>query len=482
MAEKSIKQNAAFSFIKALVSFISPMITFPYASRILMPEGIGKVNFALSIVMNFALIAGLGVVNYATREASKIKEDKKALSIFSKEIISINMISTLIAYVIFLLTIFVVPKFSNYRTLLIILSTYIICIPLSLEWLYSALEEFKYVTIRNCIFQIIAIAYLLIFVRTKDDTPAYAFFGVISSVGCYTCNFIHSRKYIDFKVKAKLNLKKHIKPIFTFFGMSVITTIYSILDSTMLGFLSNDTEVGYYSAAIKISKMSLALITNATLVLLPRLSSYVNENRKEDFNNLVKNSLQVITFIAVPMTFGLIAIAQPLIVLFSGPSYIPATSTMILITPIVFALSISYFTGTQILPAISKEKVSLYSYIAGALTNFTANFILIPKLGAFGAAISTVAAESIVAIIQFIYLRKMLVSKKFIITLLETLLASVLMLISIHFFLNYTENILIQVFVSILIGMTVYFVCLLLMRNTVLIDFLNDFKHKFIKK
>ena len=59
MAEKSIRKNAAFNVMKTAMSMLFPLITFPYASRILSPEGIGKVNFANSIVAYFTLIAGL---------------------------------------------------------------------------------------------------------------------------------------------------------------------------------------------------------------------------------------------------------------------------------------------------------------------------------------------------------------------------------------------------------------------------------------
>ena len=89
--QKSLKKNAFFSVLKVFLSLVFPLITFPYASRILLPEGIGKVNFANSIVSYFVLIASLGIGSYATREAVKVRDNKNDLTILFKEIITLNL-------------------------------------------------------------------------------------------------------------------------------------------------------------------------------------------------------------------------------------------------------------------------------------------------------------------------------------------------------------------------------------------------------
>ena len=167
MAEKSLKKNAVFSFIKSFMNLAFPVVTFPYASRILMPEGIGRVNFANSIVSYFSMLAGLGIASYATREAAKIRQDKVLLSKFSKEVFFINLASTFISYVLFFIALFCIPKFSEYRTLLLVCSTTIIFTTIGMGWLYSALEEFRYITIRSIFFQFVSLIFLFLFVRPQ---------------------------------------------------------------------------------------------------------------------------------------------------------------------------------------------------------------------------------------------------------------------------------------------------------------------------
>lgn len=118
LPHKSLKKNAALNMTKTVMSLVFPLITFPYSSRVLGPVYIGKVNFAQSIVSYFALVAALGISTYAVRESAKLRDDREKLSVFAKEVFSLNMISTLIAYILFALALTVVPAFGSYRVLL----------------------------------------------------------------------------------------------------------------------------------------------------------------------------------------------------------------------------------------------------------------------------------------------------------------------------------------------------------------------------
>ena len=149
--------------------FRSPIITFPYASRVLLPKGIGMVNFANSIVSYFVMIAGLGISGYATREASRLRNDKISLSKFCKEILTINFISTGIAYILFIIALLFIPKLHDYKILLLVSSSSILFTTIGIDWFYTSQEEFKYITIRSFIFQIISLVFLFTFVRSSKD-------------------------------------------------------------------------------------------------------------------------------------------------------------------------------------------------------------------------------------------------------------------------------------------------------------------------
>jgi O-antigen/teichoic acid export membrane protein len=427
MSSPSIKKNAALNTIRTVMGIIFPIITFPYASRTLFPEGIGKVNFANSVVSYFAIIAGLGVFNYGIREATKIRENKLEVSKLVEEIFIINIISTVISYLLLVFFVMNVPYLKQYKLLIFISSSSIIFTTIGFDWVYNAFEEFSYITIRSISFQFISLVLLFIFVKTKDDYVKYLMIGVFSSVGYNIFNFFHLRKYIKFSFHYKLDIKKHLKPIFMLFGLAVITSIYTILDTTMLGFLAGDEQVGYYSAATKINKMVLSIVTAASAVIFPRLSKYANDNDNSSFRELFNLSLNITLCFAIPVTIGLNLLSEPITLLFSGYSYLPSIPVMRIMNPIIVIISISNLIGIQCLVPLKKEKITLISVFCGAITNFTLNFFLIQRYQAVGAAIATVVAESVVLLVQLLFAYKQIDKKIFINNLFQVLISVTIM-------------------------------------------------------
>ena len=95
---KSLKINALLNTIQTIISMLFPLITFPYASRVLGVDNIGRYNFGNSIVSYFVLLAGLGISTYGVREGAKYRDKKKEFEEFVQNIFSINLYSTLLAY------------------------------------------------------------------------------------------------------------------------------------------------------------------------------------------------------------------------------------------------------------------------------------------------------------------------------------------------------------------------------------------------
>ena len=482
MGDKSLKKNAFYSFLRVFIGLLFPLVTFPYASRILLPEGIGKVNFANSIISYFILLGNLGISGYATREASKIKNDKIKLTKFFKEIITINIISCFAAYLLFFISLFLVPKFHNYQSLLLVCSIKILFSGLGLEWIFSANEDFKSITLRSFFIQVFSLLYLFIFVKTKEDILHYAIFGLLTSLGSNILNFLFINKYVSFRLKVNLELKRHLKPIFLFLGITIVTSIYTMLDTTMLGFLSDDTEVGYYTVSTKLSHIVLTLLTSITSVLLPRLTNLVEKKDSNTFIELINKTANVLILISLPITFGLIILSKPIIILLSGEYYLPALSSMIVISPIIIFISFGSLTGVQILPSVGKEKISFYSYIIGAIINLSLNTLLIPSLGSLGAAIGTISAEFSVTITQIIYLRKTILNKSFFVNFTQSLFGCIIMTATLFFLKIIISNIVLQLVFCTIGGIIVYSISLIIQKNYCFLFYYKKTISKLSKK
>ncbi len=477
MKQKSLKKNALLNVIRTIMGLIYPLITFPYASRILLPEGIGKVNFANSIISYFGLMASLGISTYSIREASKVRDDKIQLSQFAKEMLIINLFSTAAAYLLFFISLFTIPKFSSYRLLLLISSSTILFSTLGLEWLYGAVEEYAYITIRSILFQFLTLFALFIFVKTKEDYVVYAATGILSSVGSNICNFIHARKYIDFRTGLPLKLRKHLKPIFIFFGTNLAISVFTILDTSMLGFLTDDIQVGFYTAATKLTRMIRNLFPAVFTVLFARLS--ITGTKDENyFKELIGKTLDFILCFSLPIIAGLFILGKPIILLLSGENYIDALPSMYIMIPIIFLSSWAGFLGGSVLNSLGKEKIYLYCVIAGATINAILNFFFIKVWGSFGASLSTLLTECFFAMVYTILIWPYILKRKIFVKSFQYIFSTIFMTLvclTVNHFLS--ENVPKLIFVS-LSGMFVYFLCLLFFKNEMLINILSLMKNK----
>ena len=403
--QKSIKVNFVMNIILTLSSFVFQLITFPYISRILLPEGTGKVSFAISLINYFAIFANLGIPTYGIRACAKIRDNKEELTKTAQELLIINLVMCAFSYIVLFATLIFVPKFREDRVLYMIVSLNIILTCIGMEWIYKALEQYTYITVRSIIFKFIALSAMFLFVHKKSDYMVYGGITVLASSASYILNFINVHQYISLKPIRHYDFKRHLKTVGIFFAMSCATTVYLNLDAVMLGFMTTEVDVGYYDAAVKIRKILLSIVSALGTVLLPRVSYYIENTMLEKFRSTVKKAFSFVLLAALPVTVYFILFAQEGIFFLSGSAYAGAIVPMQIIMPTVLLVGITNIMGIQMLVPLGRERVVLLSEIAGAVFDVSVNLLLIPRYAAIGVAIGTLGAEAVVLIVQYIALR-----------------------------------------------------------------------------
>lgn len=406
MKGSSLAKNAAFNGLKTLSCKIFPIVTFAYAARILGQAGIGKVNFCVSVVSCFTMLAMLGMQYYGTREAAKRRDDPDALSKFAQEMLLLNACTTAAAYMLLFAAIAAVPKLQGYTVLLLITSADILLQGMGMEWLYQAVEGYRYIAVRSMVFQGISLVLLFLFVRKPQDVAAYAVIHLLANSGSQVLNFFHARKYIRLRHYHDYEFRKHWKPLLRMFAVMVSVEIYTVMDTTMLGFLQNDAAVGRYTAAVKVNKLVCTLITSFGAVLLPRLSYYIGQQKSGQIEGLVHKMYNYMFMISVPAAVGLFMLSDEIILLFSGSGFAAAAKTMRILTPIVLLIPFNVTTHQQLFVPMGQDKPLLHSTVTGAVVNFTCNLLLIPRFAENGAAIATVVAELGVLLVCFWNMRR----------------------------------------------------------------------------
>lgn len=393
---KILRMNMVLNSVKNVIGLLFPLITFPYISRVLGVESIGRYNFSNSVISYFVIIAGLGINGYAIREGTKFRNDPVKLKKLSDELFSINMISTVVAYCLLGLFLIFIPKFHDYMGLLLILSLQIFFRTIGIEWVYSIYEDYLYITIRTIIFQFISLVAMFLFVKGVNDTPAYAVVTVISMAGSNILNFIHSKKYCHIGLTLHIDWREHLKPIFILFATSAMIHVYVGSDITILGFLCDDRTVGIYSVSTKVYSIVKTILSSVIVVSIPRLSFLLGEGDFDEFRLVSQNVYGTMLTFLLPAVMGIIMLRRPIVLLFAGESYESATSSLFMLCVALIFCFGAYFWGQCVIIPLGLENVLFKSTLLSSVINIILNFILIPFGKENAAAITTIIAEGIV--------------------------------------------------------------------------------------
>jgi O-antigen/teichoic acid export membrane protein len=234
---KSLSVNIAANVINQVCAALFPLITFPHVSRVLSPEGLGRVSFAEAIVSYFVMLATLGIPLYGVRESAKRRNDEIALSTLVLELFALNAIMTAIALAAFGAFMLLSHKACTDPALFWICALPMFLMPLGFNWLLGGLEEYIYIPVRTFAVRVLVTVAVFLFIRTPEDFRIYALIAALNNAGVNLLNLLFVRKHISVRVVdwRRLNVWRHVTPVLLIFSLGSLVSIYTSLNKVMLG-------------------------------------------------------------------------------------------------------------------------------------------------------------------------------------------------------------------------------------------------------
>lgn len=479
----TLRKNIAFNTLLSLSQILFPLITFPYASRILGPAGMGAVSFADNFITYFLIFSALGIPLYGVREIAKVKHDPLALGRVFSELILIHLITSVISVGILLIIILSSTKLlSNFGLYQIGIGILLGNIFIA-EWFFQGIEKFKYIAVRTVLIRVFTIGLLFFLVHSPTDKNIYYALNLVATVVAAMANMYAVSKLIKISF-FKLSLKQHLRPLLIIFSNSIITTVYLVFDTIILGFLTNDVHVGYYAASMRISKISLALIGVLSAVLLPRLTIAFRDKNWEEARSLLLKSMSFVIFLSIPIAVGTFCLSEEIITLFAGINYLPAVSSLQILCFVVCFVGMAQVFAHQILLPLHQERKILYASLFGVVVSLGLNFLLIPSLKQNGAAISSLATEASVTLVLLYFSFKLFRLKFPIVQLLQAILSALLFFIVKFLVLKLVTVPIIVILLTVVFSGIVYALMqLLVWKNKTIIEVLSGIGPlKFLQK
>lgn len=479
--QESVKKNYVYNTFYQVLTFLTPLVTAPYVSRILGADGVGVYSYTNSVATYFVLLASLGTVSYGQREISMHRDSQEECSKLFWEIEILSIVTTAISLGLWIILIFISDEYTCYYLLL---TLNLISVAFDISWFFGGFEKFKYIVIRNTIVKIVGIILLFGFVKDKDDTLVYV--GIIAITGLL--GNISMWAYLP-KMIVKIDVKNihpfkiHLKQSFAYFVPAIATSVYTVLDKTMIGVITkSEDENGYYEQATKIIRLVQSLLFSLNTVMSARQSYLFNIGKFDEMKDKIVKSFDYLFSISIPIMFSIVAISNNFVPLFFGDGYNLVIKILCAMSPLPFVISISNILGNQYLTPIGQRVRSIKAIIAGAATNVVLNSFLIPKFGAIGAAIASVIAEFVISLI-YIHMSKTVVKVVLLLKIAAKKFgASILMFIAIIFIGRAFSNKLLALVLQITLGAFFYGLLLFAFRDSFAKESLRYLKSKIYRK
>ena len=467
--------------IRSFTNILFPLITYPYIARILSVEDLGRINFGQSIISYFLLFAGLGITTFATRNGSQIRESKDELSEFANRMFSINLFSMIVSYCGLLILLMLPTKIADYRSIILLQGVAVILSPFAVDWLYNIEEDFGYITKRSIFVQVVSLVLMLALVKSSDDMYLYIAIMTLSSCFANAFNFFHSRKYVRIRVVKDTKWSEYKKPILTFFVNSIASSIYLSSDMTLLGMLSSDYTTGLYGTATKIYSIFKQMFNAVVGTMLPRMA-YLRKNDENEYEKLICKALNTVFVFVLPAMLGIIILRQEILLIISNENYLPAAKSLVILAIALFFATLANLLVSGILICSGREKKVAFATTVSAMENVLLNVIAIPLWNQDGAAFTTLLAEITVCIIAVVNARDVLKNIFDATELLKCIFSSIVMATCLIVVQKIVVNLNLWIRVGVIsiLGGTIYFLLMLVMRSKTTKEMVNYLRDKIV--
>ena len=479
--EPSVRLNFVLSMAYQVLVVILPMITAPYVARVLGADKNGIYSFTASYQTYFSMFAALGTVSYGSREIARNRRDRAVRSKLFWEIELMTVLTSTVSIAAFIL--FIVFR-DRYQIFYIPQIMSILAVMFDISWFFSGIEEFRYIVTKNALFKLAGAVLIFTLVHKPEDLLLYiAILSATTMLGNMSM-WIYMPRFLDPVDFGTLRIRHHLRETFVYFIPSIATSVYTVLDKTLIGEITRDeVENGCYDKVVQLINIMKALtFTALNSVLSARISFLFAEKRFDEIRRRIETSINYILFTGFGIGFGLAGIAPRFIPWFLGPGYERAVLMLIMMSPIVVIIGVSNCLGSQYYTPSGKRAQSARFIIVGACVNLALNLLLIPRFWGYGAIAASLIAEMTITILYITFARQSFHPIVFVRDGWRKLLSAGLMYGAVRAVDPFFHSNFAALAAEVCVGGAVYIIMLFILRDHFMTGFCMDTVRRILKR
>lgn len=388
----------ALSILQGMNYFV-PLVTVPYLVRVLGPAQFGLLSFAQAFIIYFDLLTNYGFSLGATRAVACRRDDPDALArtfwstVYAKTALMLASAVTLAILVVSIPGLRA-ASWLYAASFLTVVGTVVFPV-----WFFQGIEQMKFITIAQASARLLSIPALMVLVRHPDDYVRAAAIqgGVPVLAGIFLAPAVWRTVRSGPQFPCVSEISTALRENWNLFIANTGLVINSSTTTVVLGLVTNNTEVGYYSAADKVIRAVTSLLGPVTQALYPHLNSLKVRSLELTFR-VMRRSFAWIGLLSLAASVATFSLAGPVGLLLWGHGFARSVAVLRWLSPLPFLLALINVMGTQTMLVFEMDALLSRVVILGAVLNLLLAAALSAALGALGAAAATVATGVIMAL------------------------------------------------------------------------------------
>lgn len=387
------------------LNYILPLITIPYLVRVLGPERFGLIAFARAFVQYFVILTDYGFNLSATRKISICREDKERVSEIFSAVLFIKFSFMLVSLAVLAALVFAIPKFHTDWIVYLFAFGMVIGNVLFPVWFFQGMERMKYITFLNFLAKTVFTVAIFIFIKKQAD---YFYVPLISSLGFITAGILSlwivwKDFMIKFKVPSSTAVIQELKDGWHIFISTAAISLYTTSNTFILGLFTNNTIVGYYSAAEKLIKAVQGLLQPVSQAVYPYISKLASES-KEKAISFIRKIVRIVGGLSFLISLAVFIFAKPIVDVVFGNQYQESIIVLRILAFLPFIIGLSNIFGIQTMLTFNMKEAFSKILISASFLNLILAILLAPSYKHVGISVSVLTTEIFVTTAMFLYL------------------------------------------------------------------------------
>ncbi|GGP06548.1 teichoic acid transporter [Cloacibacterium rupense] len=388
-------------FILQIANYVIPLIIIPYLGNVLGAENFGKIVFAQAFVGYFLLFTDFGFNVSATKDIADCLGDKHKISEFFWNTFIAKGLLMFISLLFFVVILLFFDRFKEDKILFLISFINVFSSLLFPVWLFQGMEKMKLITIINTLPKILMIFFIFYFVKDASDYRIALLIQVLVNLSSAILSlfFVFFQKLVYLNTPTVKGVYNQIIKSSHIFLSSLSSNLYTTTNTVILGLVINNNAVGIYSAADKLVRAIVGLLSSITQVIFPRINIYYHES-KQKCVNFIKKIIIIVAVISVILGLGIYSFSEFIMkIMFKNGDFTQSAAVLRYCSALPFFAVINGLIAVNIFITFGLKKELLKIVFMGCIFSLILIYPLVFFFKEIGPAICSTITEIFIMIL-----------------------------------------------------------------------------------